>query len=98
MTQMKHIIQHRVETPRQYHLPPIMNPPQPPAVTQVSPPHQIIQQVPVPQVTYQNLVPDNQQKSMFNKAGKVCIMIYFYKFIYEMKEVHLILVFKCLFL
>lgn len=70
MSQMKHIIQHRVETPRQYHLPPIMNPPQPPQITQL-PPHQIIQQVPVPQVTYQNLVPENQQKSMFNKAGTI---------------------------
>ena len=70
MSQVKHIIEHRVATPRQYHLPPLQNYPQPPPPAPA--PQHIIQQVPVPQPVYQNFVPEQQQQksSMFNKAGK----------------------------
>ena len=70
MSQVKHIIEHRVATPRQYHLPPLQNYPQPPPPAPA--PQHIIQQVPVPQPVYQNFVPEQQQQksSTFNKAGK----------------------------
>lgn len=67
MSQVKHIIEHRVATPKQYHLPPIQNPPQAPVSYPQSYPQHIIQQVPQPVV--QNLVPD-QRQGMFNKGGK----------------------------
>ncbi|XP_052093549.1 uncharacterized protein LOC127729721 isoform X1 [Mytilus californianus] len=80
MSQVKHVIKHTIATPRQYHLPPIMNAPQQPIIQQQqpSPLQHIIQQVPVPQVTYQNLVPDNNQQkssSMFNKGDFMDMMM-----------------------
>ncbi|XP_063424416.1 uncharacterized protein LOC134708059 isoform X3 [Mytilus trossulus] len=79
MSQVKHVIKHTIATPRQYHLPPIMNAPQQPMIQQQpSPLQHIIQQVPVPQVTYQNLVPDNNQQkssSMFNKGDFMDMMM-----------------------
>ncbi|XP_063424417.1 uncharacterized protein LOC134708059 isoform X4 [Mytilus trossulus] len=79
MSQVKHVIKHTIATPRQYHLPPIMNAPQQPMIQQQpSPLQHIIQQVPVPQVTYQNLVPDNNQQkssSMFNKGDFMEMMM-----------------------
>ncbi|CAC5395618.1 unnamed protein product [Mytilus coruscus] len=80
MSQVKHVIKHTIATPRQYHLPPIMNAPQQPIIQQQqpSPLQHIIQQVPVPQVTYQNLVPDNNQQkssSMFNKGDFMEMMM-----------------------
>lgn len=67
MSQVKHIIEHRVATPKQYQLPPIQNPPQAPVTYPQPYPQHIIQQVPQPVV--QNLVPD-QRQGMFNKGGK----------------------------
>lgn len=67
MSQVKHIIEHRVATPKNYHLPPIPNPPQAPIPYTQSYPQHIIQQVPQPVV--QNLVPD-QRQGMFNKGGE----------------------------
>ncbi|XP_061173974.1 uncharacterized protein LOC133183052 isoform X2 [Saccostrea echinata] len=73
MQQVKHIIEHRVKTPPQYHLPPIQNPPQLPVVANPQPyPQHIIQQVPQPVV--QNLVPE-QRQSMFNKGDWMEMMM-----------------------
>lgn len=71
MSQVKHIIEHRIATPRQYHLPPIQNAPQLPMAA----PQHIIQQVPVPQPIYQNLVPEQPKSSMFNKADFMEMMM-----------------------
>ncbi|XP_062602340.1 uncharacterized protein LOC134264056 isoform X2 [Saccostrea cucullata] len=74
MQQVKHIIEHRVKTPPQYHLPPIQNPPQLPVVANPqSYPQHIIQQVPQPVV--QNLVPDQGRQSMFNKGDWMEMMM-----------------------
>ncbi|XP_052677530.1 uncharacterized protein LOC128158603 isoform X7 [Crassostrea angulata] len=72
MSQVKHIIEHRVATPKQYHLPPIQNPPQAPVSYPQSYPQHIIQQVPQPVV--QNLVPD-QRQGMFNKGDWMEMMM-----------------------
>ncbi|XP_048781062.1 uncharacterized protein LOC125683673 isoform X5 [Ostrea edulis] len=74
MSQVKHIIEHRVKTPTQYHLPPIQNPPQLPAPSYPqSYPQHIIQQVPQP--VYQNLVPEQRQGGMFNKGDWMEMMM-----------------------
>lgn len=72
MSQVKHIIEHRVATPKQYQLPPIQNPPQAPVTYPQPYPQHIIQQVPQPVV--QNLVPD-QRQSMFNKGDWMEMMM-----------------------
>ncbi|XP_078334665.1 uncharacterized protein LOC111118371 isoform X3 [Crassostrea virginica] len=72
MSQVKHIIEHRVATPKNYHLPPIPNPPQAPIPYTQSYPQHIIQQVPQPVV--QNLVPD-QRQGMFNKGDWMEMMM-----------------------
>uniref|UniRef100_A0A8W8NQ12 DUF4587 domain-containing protein n=1 Tax=Magallana gigas TaxID=29159 RepID=A0A8W8NQ12_MAGGI len=72
MSQVKHIIEHRVATPKQYQLPPIQNPPQAPVTYPQPYPQHIIQQVPQPVV--QNLVPD-QRQGMFNKGDWMEMMM-----------------------
>ncbi|KAJ8306978.1 hypothetical protein KUTeg_015062 [Tegillarca granosa] len=79
MAQVKHVIEHTVATPKQYHLPPLQGAPQPPQpqITMGTPPQHIIQQIPVPQPVIQNLVPEqNQNKgSWFNKADFMEMMM-----------------------
>ena len=59
MNQVKHVIEHRVATPKVHHLAPIQNIPQ-------APPQHIIQQIPA---QVQQRMPD-EPRTFFNKAGK----------------------------
>ncbi|KAL5010441.1 hypothetical protein ScPMuIL_012746 [Solemya velum] len=82
MSQVKHVIEHRVATPNHHNLPPLPNqlPPPPPAPLVIPPlqpimqsqPQHIIQQVPQP--VFQNLMPP-EQKAAFNKGDFMEMMM-----------------------
>ncbi|XP_060070985.1 uncharacterized protein LOC132550904 [Ylistrum balloti] len=70
MNQVKHVIEHRINTPKTYHLPPL-HPPQPQHV-----PQQVIQQIPHPVIQRIGLDDNQPQKgSLFNKADLMEMMM-----------------------
>ncbi|OWF53266.1 Uncharacterized protein C21orf58 [Mizuhopecten yessoensis] len=70
MNQVKHVIEHRINTPKTYHLPPLHQAPPPP------PPQHVIQQIPQPVIQRIGL-DDNQPSkgSLFNKADFMEMMM-----------------------
>ncbi|XP_069120155.1 uncharacterized protein [Argopecten irradians] len=70
MNQVKHVIEHRINTPKTYHLPPLHQAPPPP------PPQHVIQQIPQPVI--QRIGLDDHQPykgSLFNKADFMEMMM-----------------------